>query len=143
MKYIFSKHLKAALLSTLSFILLYFIYSIFIDSRMEFALYTIMVEFLFLYPMYLLIGNPITFLIHRLIKQIKSTMVYYAVLILSVSIAAFLIMYLFALNNQAVTGIPVNHQPGGVILLTLLVAISSILGVKVSAAGGGSEGQVR
>jgi hypothetical protein len=130
MKYI-TLCLKAALISTLSFMLLFFIYSLLIDSRMEFWLYSFIIEFFFLYPMYLFIGTPLTYLIRLPIKQIKSGFVYYLILIVSVSIAAFIIMYIFTINNGIGASVPFVDYVG-LILFTFIVALSSIFGVEIS-----------
>jgi hypothetical protein len=131
MKYIFL-HLRAALISTLSFILLSFLYSLLIDSRMEMVLFSLIIEFIFLYPLYLFLGNPLTYLIRLFIKQIESRFVYYSIFIVSVSIAAFMVMYIFTINNGKGTGLPFEGHTLQLNFFTFILAISSIFGVEVS-----------
>jgi hypothetical protein len=130
MKFILS-NIKAAIISSLSFSVLYFIYSLFIDPRMEYPLYAFLVEFIFLFPLYLLIGNPITYLSRLFINKVTDRF-YYPILILFISITAFTIMYIMSLNNGIGLRSSLQDNYIQVILVTLIVSLSSIFGVEVS-----------
>jgi hypothetical protein len=130
MKFI-SLHIKAALISSLSFSILSFFFGLFIDPRMEFPLYAFLIEFIFLFPLYLLIGNPITYLSRLFIKKVTDRF-YYPLLILFVSITAFIIMYIQSLYNGIGLGSSLQDDYIQLILFTLIVAFSSIFGVEVS-----------
>jgi hypothetical protein len=126
-----SLHIKAALISSLSFSISSFFFGLFIDPRMEFPLYTFLIEFIFLFPLYLLIGNPITYLSRLFIKKVTDRF-YYPLLILFISITAFIIMYILSLYNGIGLRSSLTDDFIQLILFTLIVAFSSIFGVEVS-----------
>jgi drug/metabolite transporter (DMT)-like permease len=126
-----SLHIKAALISSLSFSISSFFFGLFIDPRMEFPLYAFLIEFIFLFPLYLLIGNPITYLSRLFIKKVTDRF-YYPLLILFISITAFIIMYILSLYNGIGLRSSLTDDFIQLILFTLIVAFSSIFGVEVS-----------
>jgi hypothetical protein len=116
-------NLKAALISTISFLFLIFFYGLLIDPTIEYVLFSLLVQFIFIFPIYLLIGNPITILIRLLLKKILP-FIYLPLLILIVGPIAFTIIYIMSGNN----GIDAGNIP----IFTLIIACSSIFGIEAA-----------
>jgi hypothetical protein len=123
-------HLRAAFLSTLTFLALNFFYSI-LTNDLEYIIFVLITEFVFIFPIYLFVGNPITFLIRFFLRKLDP-LFYYLILTTVISAIALSFIYILSLNNGIGIKTTLQDSKLQIFLFTLLVAIPSIFGTEVS-----------
>ncbi|SEA54579.1 hypothetical protein SAMN05421743_105239 [Thalassobacillus cyri] len=125
MKYIYN-HLIGALISTAIYLSFIFMYGMIQDG--SFDLISLPFIFLFAFPIYLLVANPITRIISHFLQKYTGNLLLFLIPILT--IISFLIHYAFSINNSIEKVSLSEFNTLFTVFYCLITAIPSILGVE-------------